>query len=107
MSAAEGNNVGLSSPERIGSDSPVTEDDQEETGFLSLVKGNNLTLNDYILMMNNGLYNDFGEEDDNDPDIDEYRAAQKRDLSGNSDTSLSDADSADQYMNKEEQENLF
>lgn len=60
-------------------------------GFLALVRGNNLTLNDYLQMMNSGLNDDL-DEDENDPDIEEYKNAQNRN-SGNTDN-LSD-DSAD------------
>jgi len=40
---------------------------------LSVVRGNNLTLNDYIQMMNTGLYNDTEENDDNDTEIEEFK----------------------------------
>lgn len=53
----------------------VDQDEEEETGggFLSVVRGNNLTLNDYIQMMNTGLYNDTEENDDADTEIEEYK----------------------------------
>jgi len=71
-------------------------------GFLSLVRGNNLTLNDYLQMMNTGLYNEFDEGEENDNEIEEYK---NRRL-GEGDENMSE-DSADQCMNREEQENLF
>ena len=71
-------------------------------GFLGLVRGNNLTLNDYLQMMNTGLYNEFDEGEENDMEIEEYK---NRRL-GEGDENLSE-DSADQCMNREEQENLF
>ena len=53
------------------------EEEEEEVcgggGFLSVVRGNNLTLNDYIQMMNTGLYNDTEENDDNDTEIEEFK----------------------------------
>ena len=71
-------------------------------GFLSLVRGNNLTLNDYLQMMNTGLYNEFDEGEENDNEIEEYK---NRRL-GEGDENMSE-DSGDQCMNREEQENLF
>jgi hypothetical protein len=49
------------------------EDQKASGGFLSLVRGNNLTLNDYIQMMNTGMYNDLDETEDNDAEIEEYK----------------------------------
>jgi hypothetical protein len=72
-------------------------------GFLSLVKGNNLTLNDYLQMMNTGLYNDFDDCEENDTEIEEYKNRNQRD----EDDGYLSEESADQCMNKEEQENLF
>jgi hypothetical protein len=107
MSAVGGQSIDkreADGPMRAGS----IEDEEEEIkaaggGFLSLVKGNNLTLNDYLQMMNTGLYNEYEETEENDTEIEEY----KNRINGSGDDGDLSDDSADQFMNKEEQENLF
>jgi hypothetical protein len=53
---------------------------EKEGGFLSLVWGNNLTLNDYIRMNSNGVYNEFAEAEEDDTEIDEYRGNKRDDI---------------------------
>ena len=59
-------------------------------------------------MMNNGMYNDLDETEDNDAEIEDFKHYNRGGPGHHptGDDTLSD-DSADQCMNKEEQENLF
>jgi len=76
MSAADGASI----DKKEGGDGPPEEGQEEAKvgggGFLALVRGNNLTLNDYLQMMNTGLYNEFDEGEENDTEIEEYKNRQ-------------------------------
>jgi hypothetical protein len=73
LSAADGASI----DKREGGEGPPEEVEEEAKvgggGFLSLVRGNNLTLNDYLQMMNTGLYNEFDDGEENDTEIEEYK----------------------------------
>lgn len=73
MSAADGASI----DKKEGGEGAPEEGEEEAKvgggGFLSLVRGNNLTLNDYLQMMNTGLYNEFDEGEENDTEIEEYK----------------------------------
>ena len=74
MSAVDG---ASSIDKKEGGERPPEEGEEEAKvgggGFLSLVRGNNLTLNDYLQMMSTGLYNEFDDGEDNDIEIEEYK----------------------------------
>ena len=80
---------------------------QQPGGFFSLVRGNNLTLNDYIQMMNSGYREEEEEAVVNDVEMNDYKYYQIYNGGGRDDSLASSNDSADQGMKKEEQENLF
>ena len=99
MSAADNPNLqrqkgSNASPSKLDSNKQTEEEEEASDGaFFSLVKGNNLTLNDYIQMMNSGYREEEEEAVINDVEMNDYKYYQI--YNGGRDDSLASSNDSD------------